>query len=141
MDHRFVPPDGDTIRRQRQDQGLSGRKRVHASSAIPSMPSRRPWACPPPWCRQPPPEAEPQQPPKGISPEDSKQLAQELGITRSALNNVFKILEQQFVPPEGRAATLRADDPPSAQRRAAAETAIQKGHLDRAEQLLNEASA
>ena len=95
---------------------------------------------------------------QGIPAEQFQRLSAELGVTQAALTSFFKILEQQHIPPEDldaklreiathyqalleRVRTLSADDPAIAQLRDAAEQAIQEGHFDRAEQLLNEASA
>jgi hypothetical protein len=95
---------------------------------------------------------------QGISEEKHTHLAKELGVTQSALTSFFKILEQQRVPLEDLDAKLReiathyktllervrllnADDPHIAQLRKAAETAINAGHFDQAERILNEASA
>jgi tetratricopeptide (TPR) repeat protein len=95
---------------------------------------------------------------QGIPPEQFQCLAEELGVTKAALTSFFKILEQQHVRPEdldaklreiathyqtllARVRTLSADDPDIAQLRDAAETAVQEGNFDRAEQLLNDTSA
>jgi tetratricopeptide (TPR) repeat protein len=95
---------------------------------------------------------------QGIPPEQFQRLAEELGVTRAALTSFFTILEQHQVPPEDLDATLReiaahyttllewvrtlsADDPRIAQLREEAEAALQEGEFDRAEHLLNEASA
>jgi tetratricopeptide (TPR) repeat protein len=93
-----------------------------------------------------------------MPPEQFQRLSEALGVTKAALTSFFKILEQQEVPPEDldaklreiathykalleRIRTLSADDPHIAHLRDTAETAIQEGNFDRAEQLLNEASA
>ena len=90
--------------------------------------------------------------------QSQQRLVEELGITKAALTSFFKILAQQHVPLEDldaklreiathyktlleRVRTLSTDDPDIAQLRDAAETAIHEGDFDRAEQLLNEASA
>jgi hypothetical protein len=44
---------------------------------------------------------------QGISEERHERLAEELGVTRSALTSFFKILEQHQVPPEDLDYTLR----------------------------------
>ena len=44
---------------------------------------------------------------QGISAEEHERLTKELGVTDAALNNLFKILEQQQVPREDLDTTLR----------------------------------
>ena len=44
---------------------------------------------------------------QGISEERHERLAEEFGVTRSALTSFFNILEQQLVPPEDLDHTLR----------------------------------
>ena len=85
-------------------------------------------------------------------------VSAELGVTQAALANFFKILEKQKVAPEDLDSTLRdfakrykqleedlkcytSDDPEVAALREQARAALEAGEFDRAEQLLNEASA
>ena len=87
---------------------------------------------------------------QGIPPEQFQRLAEELGVTQAALTSFFKILEQQNVPLTDldaklreiathyqtllvRVRTLSADDPQIVHLRDAAETAIDEGDFDRAE--------
>jgi Tfp pilus assembly protein PilF len=94
----------------------------------------------------------------GISPEDFQKVSAELGITQAALASFFKILEKQKVAPEDLDSTLRdfakrykqleedlerytSDDPEVAALREQARAALEAGEFDRAEQLLNDASA
>ena len=95
---------------------------------------------------------------QGISEERHERLAEELGVTRSALRSFFKILEQQQVPPEDLDHTLRqiatsykdlhaklqrftSDDPAVMALKQQARDALEAGEFARAEALLNEASA
>ena len=94
----------------------------------------------------------------GIPPEDFQKVSAELGVTQAALASFFKILEKQKVAPEDLDSTLRdfakrfkqleedlkrytSDDPAVAALREQARAALEAGEFDRAEQLLNEASA
>ena len=94
----------------------------------------------------------------GISPEDFQKVSAELGVTQAALASFFKVLEKQKVAPEDLDSTLRdfakrykqleedlkrytSDDPEVAALREQAREALEAGNFDRAEQLLNEASA
>ena len=94
----------------------------------------------------------------GIPPEDFQKVSAELGITEAALASFFKILEKQKVAPEDLDSTLRdfakrhkqleedlkrytSDDPEVAALREQARAALEAGDFDRAEQLLNDASA
>ncbi len=94
----------------------------------------------------------------GVRPEDYQRVSEELGVTKAALTSFFKILEQRKVAPEDLDSTLRefakrykaleadlarstSDDPEVAALRAQAREALEAGAFDRAEELLNEASA
>ena len=94
----------------------------------------------------------------GVRPEDFQRVSEELGVTKAALTSFFKILERQNVPPEDLDGMLRefakrykaleadlarstSDDPEVAALRARAREALEAGDFDRAEELLNEASA
>ena len=94
----------------------------------------------------------------GIPPEDFQKVSGELGVTQAALASFFKILEKQKVAPEDLDSTLRefakrykqleedlnrftTEDPEVASLREQAREALEAGDFDRAEQLLNEASA
>ena len=44
---------------------------------------------------------------KGIPPEQFQRLSEDLGVTKAALKNFFKILEQKNVPPEEYDSTFR----------------------------------
>ena len=94
----------------------------------------------------------------GISAEDFQKVSAELGVTQTALASFFKILEKQKVAPEDLDSTLRdfakrfkqleedlkrytSDDPEVAALREQARAALEAGEFDRAEQLLNDASA
>ncbi len=93
-----------------------------------------------------------------VRPEDFQRVSEELGITKAALASFFKVLEKQHVSPEHLDSTLRefakrykaleadlarstSDDPEVAALKARAREALEAGDFDRAEQLLNEASA
>ncbi|MGH2372605.1 MAG: tetratricopeptide repeat protein [bacterium] len=95
---------------------------------------------------------------QGIPPEDFQKVSGELGVTQAALASFFKILEKQKVSPEDLDSTLRefakryqqleedlkrftSEDPEVAALREQAREALKAGDFDRAEQLLNEASA
>jgi hypothetical protein len=95
---------------------------------------------------------------QGISEERHERLAEEFGVTRSALTSFFNILEQQQVPPEDLDHTLRqiamsykdlhaklqrftTDDPVVMALKQQAHDALEAGEFTRAEALLNEASA
>ena len=95
---------------------------------------------------------------RGISADQFQRLAEELGVTKAALKSFFKILEQQAVPPEDLDSTLRtiaeryealdqklatftSDDPTIQSLKEQARKALEEGNFERAEQLLNEASA
>ena len=94
---------------------------------------------------------------RGISEDRFQKLAEELGVTKAALNSFFKILEQRAVSPEDLDNTLRtiaerykaldeklktfiSDDPTVQALKEQARQALEAGEFDRAEQLLNEAS-
>ncbi len=94
----------------------------------------------------------------GIRPEDYQRVSAELGVTQAALASFFKILEKQKVAPEDLDSTLRefakryqqleedlkrftSEDPEVAALGEQAGEAFKAGDFDRAEQLLNEASA
>ena len=94
----------------------------------------------------------------GVPPEDFQRVSAKLGITEAALASFFKVLEKQKVAPEDLDSTLRdfakrykeleedlkrsaSDDPEVAALRAQAREALEAGEFDRAEHLLNEASA
>jgi hypothetical protein len=94
----------------------------------------------------------------GISEERFERLAKEFGVAESALKSFFKILAQKQVPLEDldsklreiakhyqelqiRVQTLSGDDPEVAQLKHEAQRAIDTGDYDRAEALLNDASA
>jgi ATP-dependent exoDNAse (exonuclease V) alpha subunit len=94
----------------------------------------------------------------GVPPKDFQRVSAKLGITEAALASFFKILEEQKVAPEDLDSTLRdfakrykqleedlkrytSDDPEVAALREQARAALEAGEFDRAEQLLNEASA
>ena len=94
----------------------------------------------------------------GVRPEDFQRVSEEFGVTKAALTSFFKILEKKNVPPEDLDGTLRefakrykeleadlarstSDDPEVAALRARAREALEAGDFDRAEELLNEASA
>jgi len=93
-----------------------------------------------------------------VPPEDFQRVSEELGVTKAALASFFKVLEKQKVAPEDLDSTLRdfakrfkqleedlgrytSDDPEVAALRARAREVLQAGEFDRAERLLNEASA
>ena len=95
---------------------------------------------------------------RGISEDTFQKLTEELGVTKAALNSFFKILEQRAVPPEDLDNTLRtiaerykaldqklanftSDDPAIQSLKEQARKALEDGNFERAEQLLNEASA
>jgi tetratricopeptide (TPR) repeat protein len=95
---------------------------------------------------------------QGVSAEEHRRLAGELGVTQSALTSFFKILEQQQVAPEDLDHTLRqiatsykdlhvrlqhftSDDPTVLALEQQARDALEAGEFARAEALLNEASA
>ena len=95
---------------------------------------------------------------RGISPEDFRKVSAELGVTQAALASFFKVLEKQKVAPEDLESTLRdfakrykqleqdlkrytSDDPEVAALREQARAALEAGDFDRAERLLNNASA
>jgi tetratricopeptide (TPR) repeat protein len=95
---------------------------------------------------------------QGIFEERHERLAEEFGVTRSALTSFFNILEQQQVPPEDLDHTLRQiatsykdlhvklqrftiDDPVVMALKQQAHDALEAGEFTRAEALLNEASA
>lgn len=95
---------------------------------------------------------------EGISEKAFQHLAEELGITKAALKSFFKILEQKQVPPEHLDNTLREianrhkqiqeklaeftseDSEINAIKKLVSE-ALKNGEFERAESLLNEASA
>ena len=94
---------------------------------------------------------------QGISEDRFQKLAEELGVTKTALNSFFKIIEQRAVPPEDLDSTLRtiaerykaldeklktftSDDPIVQALKEQARQALEAGKFDRAEQLLNKAS-
>ncbi|MGI8426308.1 MAG: tetratricopeptide repeat protein [Actinomycetota bacterium] len=94
----------------------------------------------------------------GIRPEDFQRVSEELGVTKAALASFFKVLDKQEVAREDLDSTLRdfakrykqleedlkrytSDDPEVAALREQARAALEAGEFDRAEQLLNEASA
>ena len=94
---------------------------------------------------------------QGISADQFQKLTEELGVTKAALKNFFKILEQRAVSPEDLDSTLRtiaeryktldeklktlaSDDPIVQVLKEQARQALEAGKFDRAEQLLNEAS-
>ena len=94
----------------------------------------------------------------GVPPEDFQRVSAKLGITEAALASFFKVLEKQKVAPEDLDSTLRefakrykqleedlkrytSDDPEVAALREQARAALEAGEFDRAEQLLNDASA
>jgi Tetratricopeptide repeat len=90
-----------------------------------------------------------------VNPEQFQWLARELGVTQAALKSFFKILEQKQVPPEALDGTLRniaknykellqevgSDDAGLAGLKRQAKVVLEAGNFDRAEALLNEASA
>ena len=93
----------------------------------------------------------------GISAEQFQLLAEELGVTRSALKNFFHILEQEHVPSEALDSKLRqiaktykelqgklegfsSDDPSIVALKQEARQALEAGDFARVEQLLNQAS-
>lgn len=96
---------------------------------------------------------------QGISPEQHEALAKQLGVTEQALSTfIIIIIERQQVPLADldktlrqiaehykelleRVRTLSSDDPAVAQLRDTAIEAIEVGEFERAERLLNEASA
>jgi tetratricopeptide (TPR) repeat protein len=95
---------------------------------------------------------------KGIDPTEHQKLAKQLGVTEAALKSFFKILEQKEVPPEDLDSTLRTiagrykdlqkklaevsgEDTVVAELKHQAKEALEAGDFDRAEKLLNEASA
>ena len=95
---------------------------------------------------------------QGISTEDYKRLAEELGVTQAALGNFFKIVDQKQVAPENLDATLReiaksyqtlraelstlqTEDPAVAKLKKDATTALDQGQLHQVEALLKEARA
>jgi tetratricopeptide (TPR) repeat protein len=92
----------------------------------------------------------------GISAEQFQHLAEELGVTRSALKNFFHILEQEHVPSEALDSKLRqiaknykelqeklegltGDDPSIMALKQEARQALEAGDFARVEQLLNQA--
>ena len=94
---------------------------------------------------------------QGVSEEQYQRLAEELGVTRSALRSFFKILEQQQVPSEDLDHTLRqiatsykdlharlqrftSDDPAVLALKEQARDAVEAGEFAQAEALLNAAS-
>jgi len=94
----------------------------------------------------------------GISSEAFQKVSGELGVAKGALGSFFKILEKRKVAPEDLDSTLREiakrykqleedlkrytfDDPEVAALREQAREALEAGDFDRAERLLNEASA
>jgi tetratricopeptide (TPR) repeat protein len=94
---------------------------------------------------------------KGVSTKEFQRLAEELGITKAALNTFLKILEEKHVPPEDLDHTLRriaqrynelkkeleafrSDDPAIVELKKRARDALDVGNFEEAERLLNEAS-
>jgi tetratricopeptide (TPR) repeat protein len=94
----------------------------------------------------------------GVSEETFQHLAEELGVTRAALKNFFEILEQKEVRPEELDSTLRkiakryselyanlqrfsSDDRDVTALKHEASEALKEGDFDKAEHLLNRASA
>ena len=94
----------------------------------------------------------------GVPPEDFQRVSAKLGVTEAALASFFKILAKQKVAPEDLDSTLRdfakrfkqleedlgrytSEDPEVADLREQARIALEAGEFDRAEQLLNDASA
>jgi tetratricopeptide (TPR) repeat protein len=95
---------------------------------------------------------------QGIDPAGHQKLAKQLGVTEAALKSFFKILEHKEVPPEDLDSTLRTiaerykdlrkkleevggEDAAVAELKRQAKEALDVGDFDRAEKLLNEASA
>jgi tetratricopeptide (TPR) repeat protein len=94
---------------------------------------------------------------KGVSTKEFQRLAEELGITKAALNTFLKILEEKHVPPEDLDHTLRriaqrynelkkeleafrSDDPAIVELKKRALDAMDVGNFEEVERLLNEAS-
>ena len=94
---------------------------------------------------------------KGIPPEQFQRIAEELGVTKAALNNFLKILEEKQVPLEDLDHTLReiaqrynelnkelgafrSDDPAIVELKKRAREALDASNFEEAERLLNEAS-
>ena len=94
---------------------------------------------------------------KGVSTKEFQRLAEELGITKAALNTFLKILEEKQVPLEDLDHTLRkiaqrynelkkeleafrSDDPAIVELKKRARDALDVGNFEEAERLLNEAS-
>jgi tetratricopeptide (TPR) repeat protein len=94
----------------------------------------------------------------GVSEEKFQQLSEELGVTKAALKRFFKTLEHKEVPPEDIDSTLRTiaerykdlqkkleevsgEDTAVAEFKRQVKEALDVGDFDRAEKLLNEASA
>jgi tetratricopeptide (TPR) repeat protein len=92
----------------------------------------------------------------GISPEEYRKLAEELGVTEAALANFFRMLEHEHVPPDELDEALRdiakrykeleqelagftSDDPAVTALREAAREALNVGELERAEARFREA--
>jgi len=93
----------------------------------------------------------------GIPPDRFQQLSEELGVTKAALRNFFKITEKKQVPLDdldktlreiakhykelmAKVATLHSDDPEVAKLIEQAKQAIENGEFDQAEQFFNQAS-
>ena len=93
----------------------------------------------------------------GIKPERFQQISEDLGVTKVALRNFFKITEKKQVPLEdldntlreiakhykelmAKVDTLNSDDPNVAKLIEQAKQALEDGEFDKAEELFNQAS-